>query len=206
MIPVFDDVAWPRHRTRWRANILIDHNGSAEGSDGTSATLTRGRDRDLLRAVRANAQLVITGGRTVRKEGWFFPPHGLLVVMSRSQNLPMSSCPHPERVRIANNLDDVVTIVDERQADRVLCEGGPLLVRMLLGRELLDELFVSVLTGHSDHPAQQRGDDIACSAFGLDALGFELIDMVSDDGITFTRFQHRRVSHNWATSLTKVET
>jgi riboflavin biosynthesis pyrimidine reductase len=196
MSPVFDDVSWPREHPWWRANILIDHNGSTTGLDGTSASLTRGRDRELLRAVRADAQIVITGGRTVREEGWFLPPHGLLAVMSQSQKLPMHTCPDPERVRVAGSFGELLTIVDESQSSRVLCEGGPSLVRFLLEHKVLDELFVSVLSEEGDKHEEGASEEVARAAFALERHIFELVQVVADEGIAFTRFRHRRVSHN----------
>lgn len=177
----------------WRANILIDDSGSAVGPDGTSGSLTLGRDRALLREIRQEANVVVTGGESVRREGWFFPPNGSLLVLTQSKLLPVETCPHPERLIICSDIAAAKDAIQSMRASRVLCEGGPRLVRLLVSHNLLDEVFVSVVTvsaeNHENHAAS-----IARSVFDLAVADFDLDDVVNDDGISFTRFRRRRVT------------
>ncbi len=171
---------------------MLDENGSAVGSDGTSSSLTSGRDRHLLRQIRAEAELVVTGGETVRKEGWHFPPHGELIVLSSSGTLPVESCPHLNRLTVVTDPDSLNQVISESVATRILCEGGPRLLRDLLSHRRIDELFVSLLI-----PSETANIDtimsIVRSTLHVGTEDFELMGVVFDPAIAFARFQRRRV-------------
>lgn len=192
MHPVYSSVEWPQSQTWWRANILLDENGSAVGSDGTSRSLTSGRDRHLLRQIRAEAELVVTGGETVRKEGWHFPPHGELIVLSSSGLLPVESCPHLDRLTVVTDPDSLSQAISESVATRILCESGPRLLRDLLSHRRIDELFVSLLIP-SDTANVDTIMSIVRSTLDVGTEDFELMGVVFDPEIAFARFQRRRV-------------
>jgi riboflavin biosynthesis pyrimidine reductase len=191
---VFSSLEWPASQTWWRANILLDENGSAAGGDGTSGSLTVGRDRHLLRQIRAEADLVVTGGETVRKEGWHFPPLGDLLVLSSSGQLPLESCPHPERLSIVHDVNSLEQFVDGSDARRVLCEGGPKLLRELVSHGRIDELFVSLRIPRVAFTTETLMD-ILQTTLNVNAEDFELIDIVTDPDISFARMCRRRVTN-----------
>lgn len=199
--PVFPGLEWPGQS--WlRSNILLDSSGSARGHDGTSRSLTRGRDRALLREIRADAQAIVTSGSTVRAEGWHLPPHGALVVVSRSE-LDLAECPDPSRVRVIRFDDDdnsavatqLRTVLAQLDATRVVCESGPTLLRQLVSASLVDEAFVSVVNTEappgkdSDSAAHlQKAVDMARATVGLVDAEYDLDDSVVDDDVTYLRF------------------
>ena len=70
----------------------------------------------------------------------------------------------------------------------VLCEGGPNLLGQLITADLLDELFLTVtpiITGEPDAPR-------VVEAMSGEAVGFELVDLLTADGDLFTRYRPRR--------------
>ena len=192
---VFPDVSWPQQRW-FRSNILLDTAGQSAGADGTSQSLTRGRDRLLLRSLRADAHAIVTGGETVRREGWHFPPHGFLFVASNG-DLPMAECAHPERVKVfsfepdpPNALTDALsTLVTEFQVRRLLCESGPLLLRALVDADLLDEAFVSLVPARDVQGLDPHHlENAAREALGMTPARYVLHEQVTEPDIAFLRF------------------
>jgi hypothetical protein len=136
--------AWPQGR--WsRLNMVVSVGGHATGHSGTSHTITSAHDRQLLRAVRHHAQVVVVGAASVRAEGWFMPAHGDLVVVTRSPELP-DGCPDPQRTRVTQ-LENLATLVSEYR--HVLCEGGPTLAHTMIAASLIDELLLTFETSDS---------------------------------------------------------
>lgn len=75
-------------RESWvRAVAVTSADGSTQGSDGTSASLSKGADRALLGVYRELADLVIVGASTIRTESVPTPAHASLVILSRSGDL-----------------------------------------------------------------------------------------------------------------------
>lgn len=171
---------------------MLDENGSATGDDGTSGSLTLGRDRQLLRQIRADADIVITGGETVRKEGWHFPPHGDLMVLSSSGQLPLESCPHPDRLTVVVDVTSLEQVISGSGAIRILCEGGPNLLFELLSHGRINELFVSLRISTATF-AIETLLHILQSTLNVRAEDFELIDIVTDPDVVFARLRRRRV-------------
>lgn len=125
--------AWPEGHSL-RLNMLIGHDGRIVGGDGTSHSLASKTDRELLRLIRADADAVIVGAASVRAEGWFLPPRGMLVVLSASGMLPWSSCPDASRIVVCPTLPDLLQWL-RANPGRHLCEGG-LMTARVLGREI----------------------------------------------------------------------
>ncbi len=201
--PVFENLDWPAKR--WiRSNILIDSSGHPAGVDGTSRTLTRGRDRALLRLLRQSADVIVTGGATVRAEGWHFPPNGVLLVVS-SSDLPLATCPDPDRLRVVTPGSSTASVaaalrvaLTQLNATRILCESGPRLLRTLTDENAIDEVFVSVVTsdGHLSAPSIRHHDAgftqaVARHHLRLQSSRYDLIESVNDPGLTFLRFIRR---------------
>lgn len=185
-MPVFDDVSWPQSGRWIRANILMDAHGHVAGADGTSATLTRGRDRELLRELRADADVVIVGGASVRAEGWFFPPHGDILVVSKSGAVPIDEAANPERVHVVSSIESLRAALDVLHARHVICESGPHLLRALIDAGLVDELFVSTVRVDSNAPVD------ATVLVGNDRT-FNLDEQVIDPDVAYSRYLRRRV-------------
>lgn len=132
--------AWPVSRT-FRLNLLVTTDGIV-GPDGTSQSLTNSEDRRILRAIRAEADVVIVGAESVRKEGWYFPPHGRLIVLSSTGSLPWETCPDSSRVFVAPSASAIVHNLAETET-RVLCEGGLATAELIAERIGFDEIALS---------------------------------------------------------------
>lgn len=192
---VFPDVEWPD--CEWfRSNILLDHTGDPFGVDGTSRSLTRGRDRELLRALRQDAHAIVTGGATVRAEGWHFPPRGYLFVASEGQ-LPLESCPHVGRLRVfqfANTMpsslaDTLGTLTRECDIRHLLCESGPELLRRMVVAELIDEVFVSIAASTTSITEDVADDErTARRALMLHPESYRLVETFREKDMTYLRF------------------
>lgn len=140
-----DIYAWPAAPTV-RLNMVFNADGKITGADGTSKSVTSAHDRELVRLIRADAQITIVGASSVRAEGWFMPPHGELTVVSSRAELP-PGCPDTSRVRLAT-FDDLPTVATS--ANRVLCEGGKALATEMAQRDLLTELCLTFAAGAGD--------------------------------------------------------
>ena len=162
--PLTDDelaaaYAWPTGKSL-RLNMLLDPHGSATGSDGTSHSLTSTMDRRILRLIRSQADVVVVGASSVRTEGWFLPPQGLLVVLTKSGNLPWDSCPDRQRVVSCASISELATWLQEHPG-RQLCEGGLTTAHALDSAVGFDQI---ALTAHlpadkalalvTDHPTE----------------------------------------------------
>jgi hypothetical protein len=169
---------WPEELC-FRLNLLIGPNGNISGEDGTSLSLTSPEDRRILRIIRHSADVVIVGAESVRKEGWFFPPQGRLIVLSHSGSLPMETCPHPHRVFVASS---VKAILHNLRPDehRILCEGGLTTARALHEHLGFDEIALSN-SGSIEHVPDF-----------LDVQDYDLVSNLSDNSTNITfRFWRR---------------
>lgn len=114
--------AWPQGRSV-RLNMVLNASDEARGVDSTSHTLTSVEDRRILRVIRSDADVIIVGAESVRKEGWFLPPRGRLAVLSSSGILPWESCPDASRVTVYPSVSAIVHSL-KNDEDHILCEGG----------------------------------------------------------------------------------
>lgn len=137
-----DIYAWPETLTI-RLNLLLSSNGIV-GSDGTSHSLTNSEDRRILRIIRADADVVIVGAESVRKEGWFLPPQGRLIVLSTTGLLPWDTCPDSTRVFVAPSASAIMHNLSASET-RVLCEGGLATAELISQRIGFDEIALSTL-------------------------------------------------------------
>ena len=195
---VFDELRWPDH-TWFRSNILLDVSGNPAGVDGTSRSLTRGQDRALLRALRRDAQAIVTGGESVRSEGWHFPPEGFLFVASQGE-LPLDSCPHVDRLRVfefstavpRSLVSELTALTRECNIRHLLCESGPSLLRNLILAELIDEAFVSIAHLPNETARDEsEAENSARRALALAPDAYVLNEAVHDPGMTYLRFVRR---------------
>lgn len=114
-----------------RAAFVTNSAGEMWGSDGTSASITRGADRALLALHRQVVDAVIVGARTITQEPVPLPVSTPLVVVTASGNLQGHQLIHTERgevvvvttpegaTRVAESLDSVahrVVVLDEAPA------------------------------------------------------------------------------------------
>jgi riboflavin biosynthesis pyrimidine reductase len=70
-----------------RVNLVASIDGSAQGDDGTSESLSSRADRAVLGAIRAESDVVLVGAATLRTEGYLLPRTARLAVLSASGEL-----------------------------------------------------------------------------------------------------------------------
>ncbi len=137
--------AWPE--SHWcRVNLVLSPDGAVTGSDGTSQSLTSEHDRELLREIRREADLLIVGAASVRREGLHYPPHGRVALVSRDATRAETS-QHPERTEVVS-LSELGVVIEK--SHRVLCEGGPTVVKAIGLLGAIDELCVTLCRDSDD--------------------------------------------------------
>lgn len=162
----------PDRRPFVRLNFVASINGSAVGGDGTSESLTGGADRRILGVIRAAADVVLVGARTVREEGYLAPATARLAILTRSGDLgghrlvaaatpPLVVCPPSAVAQVGEQLAGtpheivalpaaelvprrIVAELAERGLASVVCEGGPRLAADLVDAGVVDELCLTV--------------------------------------------------------------
>lgn len=142
--------AWPQSRTL-RCNLVLNSQNDVKGQDGTSLSLTNNEDRRLLRIIRADADVVISGAQSIRAEGWFLPPHGRLCVLSLSGVLPWETCPDRSRVFVYQSAKSLLRGLLQNEL-RILCEGGLITAELLAQQYGFDELALSFSDSTSVSP------------------------------------------------------
>jgi hypothetical protein len=176
--------AWPEG-THVRLNMVVNHEGHSVGPDGTSASLSSAQDRRLLRLIRSNADVVISGGASIRAEGWFLPPRGVLAVVSQSGDLPWNTCPDRARVTVLPTLSALSHFLRSHTGS-ALCEGGTDVVAM-----------VEMVRGFDDVALTTLGSQpLSVNAVGLNAADFTLAGSLSDDAPAATFCLWRRAVTN----------
>lgn len=70
-----------------RMNFVASIDGSAQGDDGTSESLSSRADRAVLGAIRAESDVVLVGAATLRVEGYLMPRTARLAVLTASGEL-----------------------------------------------------------------------------------------------------------------------
>lgn len=142
--------AWPQSRTL-RCNLVLNSQIDITGKDGTSLSLTNIEDRRLLKIIRADADVVISGAQSIRAEGWFLPPHGRLCVLSLSGVLPWETCPDRTRVFVYQSVESLLHGLLHNEL-KILCEGGLITAELLAQQYGFDELALSFSDSTSVSP------------------------------------------------------
>lgn len=143
--------AWPESAQtgQWhvRLNMAVTSSGQYVDASGQSAGLSSPEDRRLLKIIRSGAHSIVVGAATIRAEGWNLPASGILVVLSRSQNLPWESCPDRSRVRVLSNVTrptDLVRTLSESGMTNILIEGGGSVARQFAAENVFDDVCLTV--------------------------------------------------------------
>jgi hypothetical protein len=161
--------SWP-HGQHVRLNMVLSATGEPVGLDGTSASISSAQDRRLLRLLRSHADVVLSGGASIRAEGWHLPPRGLLVVVSASGELPWSTCPDRSKVIVISSHQALSHFL-RSQTGSVLCEGGIELARVVERIHGFDSVAVTTMAHEAAH----------LSAFGIVQTDFELTSELRDE-------------------------
>ena len=160
-------------RTPWlRVNFVSTVDGAATGEDGRSGSINNAVDKQVFDLLRSQSDAVLVGAGTARTEGYAgleLP----LVLVSRSGEVPealrtaragsvlMATYAASPGLAWAREVlgEDAVVVAGQNRVDlarlktdladrgfgRVVCEGGPHLLRDLLDEGVVDELDTTVV-------------------------------------------------------------
>jgi riboflavin biosynthesis pyrimidine reductase len=201
----------PRAGRFVRLNMITSLTGSAVGVDETSESLSNRVDRTILGVIRAAADVVLVGARTVRAEGYSVPRNAELAVLTRTGDLDGHAFgAQAVRVRLVCPRDrvDEVTARSGFDADRVIavddlspaavldalaargltsvaCEGGPTVAALFAQAGAIDEYCVTVapVLSPAAAPFLPVGGPVATEVAGM---------LVDDAGFSYLRLRARR--------------
>ena len=141
MRTLFGDGTWDWPEGRWlRVNFVATVDGSAQGSDGRSGTINNQVDKQVFHALRRSADVILVGAGTARAEGYRPSPTPIVVVGHSMPELLDGA----DNVRLVSGpLPDIIDGIRAEGHDRILCEGGPVLLAGLLEADLVDELCLT---------------------------------------------------------------
>lgn len=131
--------------------LALSLDGRLAMKDGTSQWITGEPARLFAHALRAEADLILVGGGTLRADR-----------PQLTNRLPGSTAPQPQRVALTSSaapegyadlpsLDALDALCREKQVNRILCEGGGALASTLLAEDRVDRLVLlraPILIGH----------------------------------------------------------
>jgi riboflavin biosynthesis pyrimidine reductase len=150
---------WNTLGDEWvRVNLITDSLGNAVGDTLSSRDLTGGADRDVLAALRAEADVILIGGKTVRTELDCIPRNSDVVIVSKSGDVPLSAISKARgRVTVLHGRAGnppgatnsvvlqqftggaIIKAVKALGYKKIVCEGGPSLARKLVDAGVVDE-------------------------------------------------------------------
>ena len=205
---------WPEGRWL-RAMMVTTLDGAAAGPDGLSGSISGAADQLVFNAVRREADVVLIGAGTMRAERYGpFRARARLAIVSASLDLPWDEPAFtdsterpliltlhdadPERLARAAELCEVVKVaggagephaiveaLEHRGLQRIVCEGGPTLLRHLVAAGLVDEADITVspvMTGTGPSPDTPGL---------LSVVGFDLVQVLTADGFLMGRYLKR---------------
>ena len=198
-----------------RANMVATVDGAASGADGLSGSVSGQVDKLIFATLRRLADVVLVGAGTVRAEG--YRPAGLpIAVVSGRLDLDLTaplyaaathrtiiitcqSAPG-DLLNQARAVADVLVCGDQHVDvtlavaalngagfDRLLCEGGPMLLRQIAAAGLLDELCLTIAPFLAGGGAGRILDGAPLSA----GVQVSLTQLLEDAGWLFARYAVR---------------
>ncbi|MEJ7796680.1 MAG: dihydrofolate reductase family protein, partial [Nocardioides sp.] len=161
------------HSEPWlRVNMVSTVDGAAAGASGTSRSINNEVDKTVFDLLRQQADVLVVGAGTLRIEG--YAPNRLpIVAVTRSGSVPptlaecapgqvlVATCSHADGLDEAREIvgDEHVLVLGSHRVDlaalreqlvergfqRILCEGGPHLLRDLLDEGCVDEIDSTIV-------------------------------------------------------------
>jgi riboflavin biosynthesis pyrimidine reductase len=139
----------------WLASLVIDAEGNAVGTDGTSKTVGNDTDLQLLLSLRAKADVIVTTGKTARAENYKASRFAPIAFITRHPEslatLPAIANPGAfENVYLTSSTGDSSIFerfdreLSERGFESVLFEGGKSSLAELLASTLPARLVLSI--------------------------------------------------------------
>ncbi len=159
----------------WLASMVLDSNGNHIGVDGTSKSISNSVDIQLLMALRAKSDVIVTTGKTARIEAYKASRFAPIAIVSR-QPKPLDGIPALSQT---GDFESIVLKSDGRELDfielgrqlsllgfnRFLFEGGPSTMSQLLRSNVASGLVLSVVDVDSSQKLEPRR--IAEASLGL---------------------------------------
>ncbi len=200
---------WPAEGRWVRAMMVTTLDGAASGPDGLSGSISGEADKSVFDAVRREADAVLIGAGTMRAERYGpFRNRARLAIVSRSLDLPwdepvFSESAQRPLILTAHDTDtsavpdtcEVVTVDDspaacldaleQRGLHRIVCEGGPTLLRDLVAAGLVDEADITVsptFTGTAHSPETPSLSSV---------VDWDLEHLLTEDGFLMGRYVRR---------------
>ena len=147
--------AWyaaPPGSQRWvRGSFITTLDGRSTGPGGLSGGLNEGSEGDAAAfgALRRWADAVVVGAGTIRSEGYGPLDEAMLVVVTRSGDVPGDLADHPRVLVVGGDGSDVTSerVLQECESrgwGRIVVEGGPELFGPWVKDGVVDELCVTV--------------------------------------------------------------
>lgn len=125
---------------------LVSRRGQTQLTEGNSNQLTWEEDRLLLSALRSNAELVLTTGKTARDEKLKNPKTAKLAILTKSKNMLGTEFERPDEVILiseANCPSEALMQLREIGYCRVNAELGPTTMQQALREGSIELLFLS---------------------------------------------------------------
>lgn len=203
---VVEAYPWPDGRRWVRAMMVTTLDGAASGPDGLSGSISGEADKLVFDAVRREADAVLIGAGTMRAERYGpFKGRPRLAILSRSLDLPWdeavftgsrerpliltgadadtSNVPDTcEVVRVGEGPEAILEALEERGLHRIVCEGGPSLLRDLVAAGLVDEADITVsptFTGTAHSPETDSLPSV---------VTWDLVHLLTEDGFVMGRY------------------
>lgn len=191
----------PSHRP-WVEICMVTSVDGSTAVDGRSGALGSSTDSQVLRELRAHADLVIVGSTTAHTERYGAPskPGQRVGVVTRSGAVDPSlelfrsgagflittehAATHGiDAVRAGVDTVDLRSALEQLDVDVVHAEGGPLLNAALLDADVVDELNVTI------SPTVVGGSARRLIDGGTEAIRrFTLAHLYEDEGFLFARY------------------
>jgi riboflavin biosynthesis pyrimidine reductase len=124
------------------ANLVLGSDGSTS-LDGTSKSLSSAEDRRRFHELRAQASVILIGGKTARNEPYAQTPVPL-VVITRSGEIPDSVRANPNTHIWELDPISAVDKASKEFGESVLVEAGMSLIQELLIANKIDELYLTI--------------------------------------------------------------
>lgn len=182
----------------WLASIVLDSFGNHIGVDGTSKSISNSVDIQLLMALRAKSDVIVTTGKTARIEGYKASRFAPIAIVSQQQDpkegIPAFSQPGDfESIVLKSNGSELDFVELGLQLTslgfkRFLFEGGPSTMKQLLRSNVESELVLSIVCEDSSKRLVPRS--IAETLLGL-RPEFDLVDDFLVDQNRVTRWARK---------------
>ena len=124
-----------------RANLVIGSNG-AMTLGGSSRGLSSTSDRSRFHEIRSWCDAILIGGQTSRTEPYARTPVPLFVWSTKTE-LTGSAAENPVARSSSKPLGALLADIRDGGVQRLLCEGGPLLISALLESNQLESLYLT---------------------------------------------------------------